>query len=69
MEQLWLICGWRHMRDLRLKFGWSALLVILLIPMGDAMRWVAIMCLFVAVSSTDALLTLREILEEGDRES
>ena len=52
------------MRDLWLLFGWSALLIILLIPMSDSLRWVALMCLLIAISSIDFLLTAREILEE-----
>ena len=52
------------MRDLWLMFGWSALLIILLIPMSDSLRFAAIVGLFVAISSIDFLLTAREILEE-----
>ena len=47
-------------------FGWSALLIILLIPMSDSLRWVALMYLFVALSAIDFLLTAWEILEEVD---
>ena len=52
------------MRDLWLIFGWRALSIILLIPMSDSLRFVALMCLFIALSSIDFLLTAREILEE-----
>lgn len=54
------------MRQLWLQFGWSALLIILLIPMSDSLRFVALLCLFIAVSFIDFLLTAREILEEVD---
>ena len=54
------------MRHLWLIFGWSALSIILLIPMSDSLRWVALLFLFVALSSIDFLLTAREILEEVD---
>jgi hypothetical protein len=54
------------MRRLWLIFGWSALSIILLIPMSDSLRWVALMCLLIALSSIDLLLTAREILEEVD---
>ena len=54
------------MRHLWLMFGWSALSIILLIPMSDSLRFVALVGLLVAISSTDFLLTAREILEEGD---
>jgi len=55
------------MRHLWLVFGWSALLIILLIPMSDSPRFVALVSLFVAISSIDFLLTAREIiLEEVD---
>jgi len=57
------------MRHLWLLFGWSALLIILLIPMSDSPRFVAVVSLFVAISLTDYLLTAWEIiLEEADRE-
>lgn len=49
-----------------LLFGWSALLIILLIPMSDSLRFVALVSLVVALSSIDFLLTAREILEEVD---
>jgi hypothetical protein len=52
------------MRHLWLLFGWSALLIILLIPMSTSLRFVAVVCLFVAISLIDFLLTAREILEE-----
>jgi hypothetical protein len=54
------------MRHLWLIFGWSALLIILLIPMSDSLRFVVLLCLFIALSSIDFLLTAREILEEVD---
>jgi hypothetical protein len=56
----------RHTRHLWLMFGWSALLIILLIPMSDSLRFVALVSLLVAISSIDFLLTARELLEEGD---
>jgi hypothetical protein len=56
------------MRHLWLIFGWSALLIILLIPMNDSPRFVALVSLFIALSSIDFLLTAREILEEVDPE-
>ena len=54
------------MNNLWLIFGWSALLVILLIPMSDSPRFVALVGLLVAISSIDFLLTAREILVEVD---
>ena len=54
------------MRHLWLIFGWSALSIILLIPMSDSPRFVALVSLLVAISSIDFLLTAREILEEVD---
>jgi hypothetical protein len=54
------------MRHLWLIFGWSALLIILLIPMSDSLRFVALLCLFIALGFIDFLLTAREILEEVD---
>ena len=54
------------MRHLWLIFGWSALSIILLIPMSDSPRFVALVSLFVAVSFIDFHLTAREILEEVD---
>ena len=54
------------MRHLRLIFGWGALSIILLIPMSDSPRFVALVGLLVAISSIDFLLTAREILEEAD---
>ena len=54
------------MRHLWLIFGWSALLIILLMPMSDSPRFVALVSLFVAISFIDFLLTAREILEEVD---
>jgi len=54
------------MRRLWLIFGWSALSIILLIPMSDSSRFVALVGLLVAMSSFDFLLTAREILEEVD---
>jgi hypothetical protein len=66
MRQLWLIFGWSYMRHLWLIFGWSALLIILLIPTSDSLRFVALLCLFIAVSFIDFLLTARKILEEVD---
>jgi hypothetical protein len=66
MRHLWLVFGWSYMRRLWLIFGWSALSIILLIPMSDSPRWVALMCLLIALSSIDLLLTAREILEEVD---
>jgi hypothetical protein len=54
------------MRHLRLIFGWGALSIILLVPMSDSPRFVALVSLFVAISSIDFLLTAREILEEAD---
>jgi hypothetical protein len=52
-----------------LLFGWSALSIILLIPMSDSPRFVAVVSLLVAISFTDYLLTTWEIiLEEADRE-
>jgi hypothetical protein len=50
------------MRHLWLIFGWSALLIILLIPMSDSPRFVALVGLLVAISFIDYLLTAREIL-------
>jgi hypothetical protein len=59
----------RHMRHLWLLFGWSALSIILLIPMSTSLRFTAVVCLFVAISLTDYLLTAWEIiLEEVDRD-
>lgn len=54
------------MRHLWLLSGWSALLIILLIPMSNSPRFVTLLCLFVAISIIDFLLTTREILEEVD---
>jgi hypothetical protein len=54
------------MRHLWLIFGWSALSIILLIPMSDSLRFVALLCLFIALGFIDFLLTAREILEEVD---
>ena len=54
------------MRHLWLIFGWSALLIILLIPMSDSPRFVGLVSLLVAISFIDFLLTAREILEEVD---
>ena len=54
------------MRHLWLIFGWSALLIILLIPMSDSPRFVALLSLFIALGFIDFLLTAREILEEVD---
>jgi hypothetical protein len=68
MERLSLICGWRHIRQLWLISGWSALSILLLIPMSPSLRWVVLLCLFVALSSFDFLLRAREILEEVDSE-
>jgi hypothetical protein len=51
------------MRHLWLIFGWSALLIIFLIPMSGSPRFVALVSLFVAISFIDFLLTAREILE------
>jgi len=57
------------MRHLWLLFGWSALSIILLIPMSTSLRFTAVVCLFVAISLTDYLLTAWEIiLEEVDRD-
>ena len=69
MRHLWLIFGWSYMRRLWLIFGWSALSIILLIPMSDSPRFVALVSLFIALSSIDFLLTAREILEEVDPDS
>jgi hypothetical protein len=69
MRNLWLIFGWRYMRHVWLIFGWSALLIILLIPMSEAPRFVALLCLFIAISSIDFLLTAREILEKVDSDA
>ena len=66
MRHLWLIFGWSYMRRLWLIFGWSTLSIILLIPMGDSPRFVALVSLLVAISSIDFLLTARELLEEVD---
>ena len=55
-----------YMRRLWLVFGWSALLIILLIPMSDSPRFVVLVSLLVAISSIDFLLTAWEILEDGD---
>jgi hypothetical protein len=54
------------MRHLWLMFGWSALSIILLIPMSDSPRFVALVSLVVTISFIDFLLTAREILEEVD---
>ena len=54
------------MRHLWLVFGWSALSIIILIPMSDSPRFVALVGLIVAISIIDFLLTAREILEEVD---
>ena len=55
------------MRHLWLIFGWSALLIILLIPMSDVLRGVTLFSLFLALSFIDLLLTVREeSLEEVD---
>jgi hypothetical protein len=56
------------MRQLWLIFGWSALSIILLIPMSDSPRFVALVSLFVAISSIDFLITARKIIEEVDRD-
>ncbi len=66
MNNLWLIFGWRYMRQLWLISGWSAFLIILLIPMSTSPRFVALVGLLVALSSIDFLITAREILEEAD---
>jgi hypothetical protein len=66
MRHLWLVFGWSYMRRLWLIFGWSALSIILLIPMSASPRFVALVSLFVAISSIDFLLTARELLEEVD---
>lgn len=66
MRYLWLVSGWSYMRRLWLIFGWSALSIILLVPMGGSPRFVALVGLFVAISSVDFLLTAREIIEEAD---
>lgn len=66
MMRLWLIFGWSYMRRLWLILGWSALLFILLIPMSDSPRFVALVSLLVAISSIDFLLMARDILEESD---
>ncbi len=66
MNNLWLIFGWSYMRDMWLILGWGALSIILLIPMSDSPRFVAVVSLFVAISVIDFLLTAREILEEVD---
>jgi len=59
--------GGRYMRHLWLIFGWSALLIILLIPMSDVLRGVTLFSLFLALSFIDLLLTVREeSLEEVD---
>jgi hypothetical protein len=58
--------GGGYMRRLWLIFGWSALLIILVIPLSDSPRFVALVSLLVAISSIDFLLTAREILEEVD---
>jgi hypothetical protein len=54
------------MRHPWLIFGWSSLSIILLIPMSDSPRFVALVSLLVAISSIDFLLTARKILEEAD---
>ena len=54
------------MRRLWLIFGWSALSIVLLIPMSESPRFVALVSLIVAISIIDFLLTAREILEEVD---
>ena len=54
------------MRQLWLIFGWSALSIILLIPMSDSPRFVALVSLFVVISYIDFLLTAREMIEEVD---
>ena len=54
------------MNNLWLIFGWSALSIILFIPMSDSPRFVALVSLLVAIISNDFLLTAREILEEVD---
>ncbi len=64
MRHLWLKFGWNYVRHLWLIFGWSAPLIILLIPMIYSLRFVVLLCLFIALSSIDFLLTAREILEE-----
>jgi hypothetical protein len=66
MERLWLMCGWRHIRRLWLICGWSVLSVLLVIPMSLSLRWVVLLCLFVALSASDFLIRAREILEEVD---
>ena len=48
------------MRHLWLIFGWSALLIILLIPMSDSPRFVSLVSLLVAISFIDLLVTVRE---------
>jgi hypothetical protein len=55
------------MRHLWLIFGWSALLIVLLIPMSDVLRGVTLFCLFLALGFIDLLVTVREeSLEEVD---
>ena len=49
------------MNNLWLIFGWSALSIILLIPMSDSPRFVALVSLLVAISSIDFLLTAWEV--------
>ena len=66
MRHLWQIFGWSYMRHLWLIFGCSALLIILLIPMSDSPRFVALVSLLVAISFIDFLLTAREFVKEVD---
>ena len=56
------------MRHLWLIFGWSTLSIILLIPMSTSLRFVAVVSLFVALSSIDFLLSAWEIIEEVERD-
>ncbi len=52
------------MRHSWLMFGWSALLIILLLPASDVLRGSAVFCLFLALGFMDILITARESPEE-----
>jgi hypothetical protein len=48
----------------QLIFGWSALLVILLMPMSDTLRSAAVGLLLVALSFIDLIRAVRESQED-----
>jgi hypothetical protein len=54
------------LRHLWLRFGWSALLIIFLIPMSDVLRGSVVFCLFLALGFFDLFLTVRESPKKVD---